>query len=46
MKCLGDKLQVVYSLHVITQYGKNLMNLTWLSLAKTSYKRLKRSSVR
>jgi hypothetical protein len=46
MKCLSDKLHVVYSVHVITQYGNlNLMNLTWLSLAKTSCKRLKISSV-
>jgi len=46
MKSLGDKLQVVYSFQVITQYGNlNLMNLTWLSLTKTSCKRLKRSSV-
>jgi len=43
MKCLGDKLQVVYSVNVITQCGNlNLMNLTWLSLAKNSCRRLKR----
>jgi len=24
MKCFGDKLQVVYSLHAITQYGKKI----------------------
>jgi len=46
MKCLSYKLSVVYSVHVNTQYGNlNFINLTWFSLAKTSCKRLKRSSI-